>query len=135
LTGINEIRNRGRSRGSGPAAARLYIGQVAARKAIRHHESLGLLPPAARQGNYRVHSERDVFLAHMIRHAQSFGFSLTEWCELVAVTANKPRFPPKLARTVIARKRAALRRQIAEIRALDRRLAQLVRDMNRMFAA
>ena len=116
----------------------LYIGKLAARsgasrKAIRHYESLGLLPPARRKGNYRVYSERDVFLVHMIRHAQTFGFSLAELRELVTATANKPRFPLKLATDLIVRKRAALRQSVVEIRALDRQLAQLIRDMKQMF--
>lgn len=116
----------------------LYIGKLAelagaTRKAIRHYEALGLLPPAVRKGNYRIYSERDVFLVHMIKHAQSFGFSLAELYELVAATADKPRFPLKLANALIVRKRAALQRQIADIRALDRGLARLVRDMNRIF--
>ena len=114
-----------------------YIGKLAelsgaSRKAIRHYESLGLLPQAARKGNYRVYSERDVFLVHMIKHAQSFGFNLEELRELVSATADKPRFPLKLANELIVRKRAALREQIAAIRAVDRGLAQLVRDMNHM---
>ena len=116
----------------------LYIGKLAelsgaSRKAIRHYEALGLLPPAARKGNYRVYSERDVFLVHMIKHAQSFGFSLAELRELVAATAVKPRFPLKLANALIGRKRAALREQIADIRARDRGLAQVLRDLNRLF--
>jgi DNA-binding transcriptional MerR regulator len=124
-----------KGRGATPS---LYIGKLAelsgaSRKAIRHYEALGLLPPAVRKGNYRVYSERDIFLVHMIKRAQSFGFSLAELRELVAATADKPRFPLKLANALIARKRAALREQIADIRALDRGLAQLVRDMNRLF--
>ena len=116
----------------------LYIGKLAelsgaSRKAIRHYEALGLLPLAARKGNYRVYSERDVFLVHMIKHAQSYGFSLAELRDLVAATADKPRFPLKLANDLIVRKRAAMRQQIVDIRALDRQLAQLVRDMNRLF--
>jgi DNA-binding transcriptional MerR regulator len=116
----------------------LYIGKLAelsgaSRKAIRHYEALGLLPPAARKGSYRVYSERDVFLVHMIKHAQSFGFSLAELRELVAATAGKPRFPLKLANALIVRKRAALREQIADIRARDRGLAQVLRDLNRLF--
>ena len=118
--------------------AYLYIGKVseitgASRKAIRHYESVGLLPPARRQGKYRVYSERDAFLVHMIKHAQTFGFSLVELRELVAATAKKPRFPIKVAQALVARKRAALRRQIVDIRTLDRRLAQLLRDIDRIF--
>lgn len=116
----------------------LYIGKVAeitgaTRKAIRHYEALGLLPAPPRRGKYRVYSERDVFLVHMIRHAQSFGFSLAELRGLVAAKVENHRFPLKLANALVVRKRAALRRQVADIRALDRRLAQLKRDMNRIF--
>ncbi len=116
----------------------LYIGKVAeitgaSRKAIRHYESLGLLPPARRKGKYRVYSERDAFLVHIIRHAQTFGFSLAELRELVAATARQPRFPLKIATAVVARKRAELRRRIADMRVLDRQLAQLTRDMKRIF--
>lgn len=116
----------------------LYIGKLAelsgaSRKAIRHYEALGLLPPAVRKGNYRVYTERDVFLVHVIKHAQSFDFSLAELRELVAAIAEKPRFPLKLAITLVERKRAALRRQIADIRAIDKGLAQLVREMNRLY--
>jgi DNA-binding transcriptional MerR regulator len=105
----------------------------ASRTAIRHYEALGLLPPAARKGNYRVYTERDVFLVHVIKHAQGFDFSLAELRELVAAIAEKPRFPLKLATTLIERKRAALRQQVADIRAIDRGLAQLVREMNRLY--
>lgn len=119
--------------------AYFYIGQVAeitgaSRKAIRHYESMGLLPPAKRQGKYRVYSERDAFLVHMIKHAQGFGFTLAELRELVTATAKASRFPLKLGRALIVRKRATLARQIADIRALDRRLVQLLRHMERVFA-
>lgn len=115
-----------------------YIGQVAeitgaSRKAIRHYESLGLLPPAVRRGKYRVYSERDVFLVHMIKHAQPYGFSLAELRELVSAKAKSKNFPLKLAEEMVARKRAALRQQIIDIRALDKRLVQLTRDMKRNF--
>ncbi len=116
----------------------LYIGKVAeitgaTRKAIRHYEALGLLPRAPRRGKYRVYSERDVFLVHMIKHAQSFGFSLAELKGLVAAKVKDNRFPLKEADALIVRKRAVLRRQITDIRALDRRLARLKRDMRRTF--
>lgn len=115
----------------------LYIGKVAeitgaSRKAIRHYEALGLLPAPPRRGKYRVYSERDVFLVHMIKHAQSFGFGLAELKGLVAARVKNHRFPLE-ADALVTRKRAALRRQIADLRALDRRLAQLRRDIHRIF--
>jgi DNA-binding transcriptional MerR regulator len=117
---------------------RLYIGEVAARtgasrKAIRYYESLGLLPPAARQGRYRVYSGRDVFLVHVIKHAQRYGFSLGELRELVAAIARERRFPLKAALDAVERKRVAVRRQAAALRTLDRRLGGLLTDIARAF--
>ncbi len=116
----------------------LYIGKVAeitgaSRKAIRHYEALGLLPIPKRRGNYRIYSERDVFLIHMIKHTQAFGFSLTELRELVAAKVKKNAFPLKVANALVDRKRAALRREVDAIRKLDKRLLALKRDMNRIF--
>lgn len=115
-----------------------YIGKVAeitgaSRKAIRYYESLGLLPPATRRGQYRVYSERDIFLVHMIKHAQSYGFSLAELKELVSVRVKNRGFPLKLVEAMVARKRASLRQQAADLRTLDRRLVELLRDMKRNF--
>ena len=117
-----------------------YIGKVAeitgaSCKAIRHYESLGLLPAPRRRGKYRIYSERDVFLVHMIKHAQSFGFSLMELKELVTATANakENRFPLQLANALFERKRAALRDEINALRKLDRRLVELTVEMNRIF--
>lgn len=116
----------------------LYIGKVAeitgaSCKAIRHYESLGLLPVAKRRGKYRIYSEHDVFLVHMIKHAQPFGFSLMELKELVAVTAREHRFPLTLANAVFDRKQAKLRHEIDALRKLEKELADLKNKMNRVF--
>lgn len=116
----------------------LYIGKVseitgASCKAIRHYESLGLLPTPQRLGKYRVYSERDVFLVHMIKHAQSCGFSLRELKELAAAKLAENHFPLKLANVLFDRKRAALRDEINALQKLDQRLVDLKEEMNRVF--
>ena len=116
----------------------LYIGKVAeitgaSRKAIRHYESLGLIPEPQRRGKYRVYSEQDIFLVHMIKHAQSFGFSLKELKELVAAKVDHKRFPLELANDLFDRKRAALRDEIKALRKLDQRLVNLKNEMIRTF--
>jgi len=116
----------------------LYIGKLAAltgatRKAIRHYETVGLLPKPARRGSYRVYTGRDVFMVHVIKHAQSYGFSLADLRDLVAAIGKQKNFPLKQALTMVERKRAALRRQATELRTLDRRLVGLMRDMRRHF--
>jgi DNA-binding transcriptional MerR regulator len=61
----------------------MYIGKLAeltgaTRKAIRHYESIGLIPSPQRKGNYRIYTTLDVHLMKIIRQAQSVGFSLAE---------------------------------------------------------
>lgn len=118
----------------------LYIGKVAAMtgascKAIRHYESLGLLPTPQRRGKYRIYSERDTFLVHMIKYAQSFGFSLAELKELVAAKVSGNRFPLTLANAVCERKRTALRAEINALRKRDQHLVDLQGEMNRIFCS
>lgn len=118
---------------------RFYIGQVArltgaSPRAIRLYESLKLIPPPRRRGTYRVYSERDVVVIHMIKHAQSVGIGLREIREVIAEKIKSNRFPLNAAVAMVERKREALRAEIAALRALDRRLAALLDDMNENFA-
>lgn len=67
----------------------MLIGQVseltgATRKAIRHYESIGLMPTQTRSGNYRIYSDHDVMVISMIRRAQTLGFSLNELKDIVS---------------------------------------------------
>lgn len=115
-----------------------YIGKVAeitgaSRKAIRHYEALGLLPPPTRRGAYRVYTGKDVFMVHAIKHAQSYGFSLAELRGLVAAIAKEERFPMQAALDTVKRKREAVRREAEELRALDRRLGELLTDIEKRF--
>ena len=119
---------------------RFYIGQVAAhsgasRKAIRYYESLGLLPPVMRHGRYRVYSGRDVFLVHVIKHLQSYGFSLGELRELLTDIVRERWFPIKAALDAVERKRVLVRRQATALRTLDRRLGGLLADIAREFGS
>lgn len=116
----------------------LYIGKVseitgASCKAIRHYESLGLIPTPRRRGKYRIYSEQDVFLIHMIKTAQSVGFSLKELRELVAVKVNNRRFPIKQANELFDRKRTELREQIDALKKQDQRIVDLREKMNSIF--
>ena len=50
----------------------MYIGKLAkltgaSPKAIRLYESIGLIPIPSREGKYRIYSDKDVALVHMIR--------------------------------------------------------------------
>lgn len=116
----------------------LYIGKVAeitgaSCKAIRHYEALGLIPIPQRRGKYRIYSEQDIFLIHMVKHAQLAGFRLKELKSLVAAKIRTARFPLDLANDLFERKRAALYDEIAALHELDRRLMALGKEMNRIF--
>jgi DNA-binding transcriptional MerR regulator len=116
----------------------MYIGKVAeltgaSRKAIRLYESLGLIPAPPRKGKYRLYSQRDVFLVHMIKRAQSVGFNLSELTELIADKVKNNRFPLKIANALFDKKRAALRAQVDTLLELEQRLLALREEMNRTF--
>ena len=92
----------------------LYIGKVAeitgaSRKAIRHYEAIGLLPPPQRRGAYRIYNGRDVFIVHVIKHTQSYGFTLAELRELIAAISKQDNFPIQVALDAVERKRVAVR--------------------------
>ena len=116
----------------------MYIGKVAALtgascKAIRLYESRGLIPALQRKGKYRVYSERDVFLVHMIKRAQSVGFNLSELTELIAGKVKTNRFPLHIANALFDKKRAALRQEVAALLELEQRLVALRKEMNHTF--
>jgi len=116
----------------------MYIGTLArltgtTPKTIRFYESIGLIPVATRRGKYRVYSDRDVSLVHMIRRAQAVGFNLAELKGLVAMKAGTDRFPLAIANELIARKREKLRGDMERIKSLDRQLVELEEELNRTF--
>ena len=118
----------------------LYIGKVAqmtgaSRKAIRLYESLGLIPAPRRQGKYRVYSQQEVFLIHMIKTAQSVGFNLSEMGEMISDKLNHKVFPLQTANKLFDKKRIALRRQMAALLELEQRLVGLQEQMNRTFGS
>ena len=121
-----------------PGVNSFLIGAVAditgaSRKAIRHYEAIGLLPPPARRGTYRIYTARHVFMVHVIRHAQSYGFTLDELRELVGAIDKHEGFPIDVGVDVVQRKRALVRRELDELRALDKRLGLLLTDIKKHF--
>jgi len=117
----------------------IYIGKLAqlsgaTPKAIRLYEAIGLLPAPSRRGNYRVYSDKDVALVHMIRRAQAVGFSLAELKDLVGLKVKTDQFPIALANQLIASKREKLRSDMDKITSLDRQLIELHEELNRAIA-
>lgn len=61
-------------------------------KMIRHYESLGLIPPAARSdAGYRRYSANDVHLLAFIARARDLGFSIAEIAQLVSLWQDRSR--------------------------------------------
>lgn len=61
-------------------------------KLIRHYESIGIIPKAARsESGYRTYSETDVHVLTFVRRARMLGFSIKEIKKLVGLWKNKSR--------------------------------------------
>lgn len=117
---------------------RYYIGKVAkitgaSHKAIRYYESMGLIPKPARKGRYRVYSELDIFLIHMIKTAQTVGFTLTEMKGIVNKRVTQKRFPLDYANGLFDNKKRDLEEQIEVIKTTLASLTELQKEMNRTF--
>ncbi len=91
-------------------------------KAIRHYESLGLMPAVPRRGSYRLYQAEHIDAIRLIRKAQSLGFTLAELRQLGTddCTPDWPRFVQALSH-----KRASLADEIKHLQALDAELAAL----------
>ena len=116
----------------------MYIGRLAklsgaTPKAIRLYESKGLIPVANRRGKYRIYSDRDLVLVHMIRRGQAVGFSLDEMKRLIEHKAQTDRFALDVANELISKKRELLRNEVERIMSLDRQLEELHEEVNRTF--
>jgi len=119
--------------------ATMLIGKVAeitgaSCKAIRHYEALGIIPTPKRKGIYRVYSDLDIFLVHLIKTAQSLGFSLQEIKELTAAKARQNQFPLPLACLLLDEKRKAIREQIAHLEELEARIETYRNKMVQVFS-
>ena len=94
----------------------MYIGKAARMsgttvKTIRHYEQLGLLPPAPREGKYRVYDQDSIDTLRFIKCAQQLGFKLKELQEILGETRGSE-FPWAQAQLAIGRKKQELASQI-----------------------
>lgn len=110
----------------------MYIGKVseltgATPKAIRHYEAIGLIPPPKRLGKYRYYSEKDVRLISMIKHAQKYGFQLSELKAIITKTRSDNNFPYYEFIEAIEKKRNKIRLEISNLVDVDKGLVELSR--------
>jgi MerR family transcriptional regulator, copper efflux regulator len=117
----------------------MFIGKLAkltdsTPKAIRHYETLGLLPAPLRQGSYRCYDDHHLTLVRMIRQAQAVGFKLAEIAPLIEEKLRNQYFPLDLANAGIEQKRMQVASEIEALQQRDRQLLTLKQDINHLFA-
>lgn len=112
----------------------MYIGKAAKLsgttvKSIRHYEEIGLLPPAQREGKYRIYNQESVDVLRFIKCAQQLGFKLKELQEILH-GYNGQDFPWDLAQREITRKKQELLKQIDAMQQLYDGLEDFERNLH-----
>ena len=107
----------------------MYIGKAAKLsgttiKSIRHYEDIGLLPPAQRQGKYRIYDQQSVELLSFIKCAQQLGFKLKEM-QAMFQDYHGQAMPWELAQQAISEKKKQLSANIAQMSRQVRQLSEL----------
>jgi Cu(I)-responsive transcriptional regulator len=111
----------------------MNIGQAAKRsgvsqRMIRHYESIGLIPKAARRDSgYRDYDENDVHTLSFIRRARDLGFPINEIAQLLALWQDRSRASADVKALALARANE-LKRKEQEIKAMRRSLEQLAHN-------
>lgn len=110
----------------------MNIGTVAEKsgvpaKTIRYYETIGLIRPAKRRPNgYRDYSVADMRTLHFIKRARSLGFSVEEVRDLLDLWRDRNRTSAAV-KALALRHLQALDRKIAELEAMRRAVADLVK--------
>lgn len=96
-------------------------------KMVRHYESIGLLPKAARSfGNYRLYGDNEVHTLRFIKRARALGFSMEDIKELVGLWKNKSRSSAAVKK-IAGKHVEALQQKIVELKSMSVTLEHLMR--------
>lgn len=96
-------------------------------KMIRHYESIGLIPEAARTfAGYRLYSDADVHRLQFIKRARTLGFSIKQIEALLSLWDDRSRASADVKRLAKAHA-AELAQRIEEMQAMQRTLETLAR--------
>ncbi|MGQ0608955.1 MAG: heavy metal-responsive transcriptional regulator [Chloroflexota bacterium] len=108
----------------------MRIGELARRSgvpatALRYYEQLGLLPePGRTESGYRVYDEEAADRLAFIRAAQAVGLTLAEVRQVLGVR-DEGHAPCRVVTDLIEHRHAEVKTRIAELRRLERELAEL----------
>jgi MerR family copper efflux transcriptional regulator len=109
----------------------MNIGQAAkasgvSAKMIRHYESVGLFPEAARtDSGYRQYGDKDVNTLRFIRRSRDLGFSIEQIRELLALWQDRKR-PSRQVKAVAQAHIDELDTKLRELQAMKATLQHLV---------
>ncbi|MBT0587944.1 MerR family transcriptional regulator [Alteromonas oceanisediminis] len=98
-------------------------------KTIRFYEEQGLLPPARRQGSYRVYDDTYVETVRQIKLAQAHGFTLSELKEIFRGKDIRRGLPPLVILNAVKEKRQFIASEISRLNEIDKGLAVLQKKM------
>ncbi|HEV2300479.1 MAG TPA: helix-turn-helix domain-containing protein [Stellaceae bacterium] len=111
------------------------IGELSRRtgcniETIRYYERIGLLPLPDRVGRYRRFAAVDIRRLVFVRRARALGFTLDEVRTLLQLSLTDARNACEDVRRVSAGHLADVRARIADLRAMERVLANTIRECN-----
>jgi MerR family mercuric resistance operon transcriptional regulator len=116
-----------------PRSDLIQIGELSRRtdcniETIRYYERIGMLPrPPRSASRYRLYDEPAVRRLAFIRRARELGFTLDEITALLALSAEPQADACSEAREIAVHHLADIRARIADLRAMERLLADTVR--------
>lgn len=97
-------------------------------KLIRHYESIGLIPKAARtESGYRVYTDKDIQFLRFVKRARGLGFSMKEIKTLMGLWRNKARASREVKTLALAHIED-LEKKIYEMEEMVKNLRQLARN-------
>ncbi|MGC3984700.1 MAG: Cu(I)-responsive transcriptional regulator [Pseudorhodoferax sp.] len=95
-------------------------------KMIRHYESVGLFPEAARsEAGYRLYGDKEVGTLRFIRQSRDLGFSIEQIRELLGLWWDRKR-PSRQVKALAQAHLAELDAKLAELQAMKSTLEHLV---------
>lgn len=110
----------------------MNIGQAAnasgvSAKMIRHYESVGLFPEAARtEAGYRQYTDKEISTLRFIRQSRDLGFSIEQIRELLGLWQNRRR-PSRQVRALAEAHIQELETKLQELQSMKATLQHLVR--------